>query len=175
MKAFANILTQVETDECPSVVGATLNPTWEQLKEAGYRRLTLEDTVPEGFRAAAWRYDDVDGETCRKTLVSSVNVADEAAAAEAAAAAAEIARQLAKPMALKGAENVFLGLCDQLEGRTTHEKLGFDELDAMVSGMSDQMAAAALGLKLLEVNAECVREGGVKWWDDCVWHPEIVA
>jgi len=85
-------------------------------------------------------------------------------------AAAEAARQAAKPAALKNAENNFLSLCDLLTAATNHTKLGFGELNTIISTLPMEQQLTA-GVKLLAVDAEAKREGGLQWWDDCVWHP----
>ena len=78
----------------------------------------------------------------------------------------------AKSAALKNAENNFLSLCDLLTSSTSHTKLGFTELYAIIE-LLPQEQQVVIGVKLLAVDAEAKREGGLKWWDDCVWHTDI--
>ena len=85
----------------------------------------------------------------------------------------EIDRQAAKPLVLRRVENNFLTFCDLLTGTTTHTKLGFDVLEAVTPQAGEVLNQLEIGERLLAIDAEGKREGGIKWWDDCVWHPEI--
>lgn len=87
--------------------------------------------------------------------------------------AEEDARQAAKPLVLKTCENSFLGLCDQLTGTNTHVKIGFDVIKMIIAELPLEYQVSA-SIQLLATDAELKREGGNLWWDDCVWHPEIV-
>jgi hypothetical protein len=89
-------------------------------------------------------------------------------------AAEEVARQAAKSAALKNAENNFLSLCDVLTAATNHAKLSFAELNAIIAAMPLEQQLV-IGVKLLAVDAEAKREGGLLWWDDCTWHPVIIS
>lgn len=55
-------------------------------------------------------------------------------------------------------------------------KLSFDQINAIIEPLmvSDANTAIVLGMRLLSIDAEAKREGGLKWWDDCEYHPEIV-
>jgi len=88
-------------------------------------------------------------------------------------AAAEAARQAAKPLVLKMSENSFLGLCDQLTGTNTHVKIGFNMIKMIIAELPLEYQVSA-SIQLLATDAELKREGGNLWWDDCVWHPEIM-
>lgn len=85
-----------------------------------------------------------------------------------AAADAEAARQAAKPDALKTAENNFFALCAALglEG-----KPGFATIQTTLDEMQDQQAAMLIALRLLAIDAEAKREGGLQWWNDAEVHP----
>ena len=98
----------------------------------------------------------------------------ESAAAAAAALEAEAARQLAKPLALKRAENNFFLLSAALF-QGSMEKRGFGDLGAAVEALTaaDPQTGIVLAVKLLSVDAEAKREGGLQWWDDAQFHPEI--
>ncbi len=85
-------------------------------------------------------------------------------------AAKEAAWQAAKPAALKAAENNFLSLCDLLTSSTSHTKLGFAEINSIIA-LLPQEQQVVIGIKLLAIDAEAKREGGLQWWDGCVWHP----
>jgi hypothetical protein len=136
-----------------------------------------ETPFPEG---AVWPVTlDMDG--TQMLIADGVlreKTAEEKAAFDAAKAVyesqAEIQRQLAKPLKLKAVENRFLALCDQLTGGTEHTKLGFDVLEAIVGQIADQNTKVMVAIELLAIDAEAKREGGNLWWDDCVWHQEIV-
>jgi len=174
LEPFCNLTSQTEVAALPHVLGATINPNWDQLKAAGYRQLTSEDSPSAGCRVTVWRYDDVDGETARKVKVTEVNIAEEAAAAEAARIAAEAARQAGKSLEQKTAENSFLSMCDTLTGTTNHVKVGFNELNSMVQSITNQTQVITVALQLLAINSECQRTGGLAWWNDVSWHPELV-
>lgn len=79
-------------------------------------------------------------------------------------------RQAAKSLTLREVEQNFMNLCAQLGSQ---EKLGFSEISAILDDMEDRNAAIVLSLKLLAIDAEGKREGGLNWWDDCAVHPEL--
>lgn len=95
----------------------------------------------------------------------------------------EAARQAAKSIELKTAENNFLNICDGLSGGTNHVRLGFAELEVYINAIQQWDARTDTTVKLLAVNSELQRtseveqnvSSGLLWWDDCVWHPEIVT
>lgn len=109
-----------------------------------------------------------------KKLVETTWVEMTAEEKAAVDAAEEVARQAAKPTVLKNAENNFLSLCDLLTASTNHAKLGFAEINALIE-LLPQEQQVIIGLKLLAVDAEAKREGGLKWWDDCSWHPVTLS
>jgi hypothetical protein len=111
------------------------------------------------------------GELREKTTAEKTAYAD---ASAAAAEAAEKARQEAKALVLKTVENNFLLICDSVTGTTTHTKLGFAELQQIGSQITDPVAKTELTLTLLSIDAQAKTEGGMEWWEDCIWHPEIV-
>ena len=41
--------------------------------------------------------------------------------------------------------------------------------------MTDAELKVQFAIALLSLDAELKREGGNTWWDDCVFHPEIVG
>ena len=155
----------------------------------------LHSNVPEGFDATKpYHYQFVDGVVVEKTEQEKASIdvflfvpakyrkevegywvemtAEEKAAVDAAE---ETARQMAKPLKLKIAENKFLAMCDQLTGTTSHTKLGFDELQLVLDQITDPNIKVMAALNLLAIDAEAKREGGLKWWDDCSWHQEIIG
>lgn len=68
-------------------------------------------------------------------------------------------------------QNQYLAMCDQLTGSSSHAKLGFTELQAVIVKMQESQPAQAMGLalQLLTLNAALVRCGGIQWWDNCEW------
>ena len=91
----------------------------------------------------------------------------------AQAVAKESAKQASKSLKLKQAENNFFILCTSmgLEGKPT-----FNEMNAGITSIqeTDPDAAVVLSLKLLAVDAEAKREGGLEWWDTAAWHSDII-
>ena len=125
------------------------------------------------MRGATWAHIVADGgreATAQETADWQAAQDAAALAAAEAAAQAEIDRQAAKPLKLKAVENRFFELCQLLFGDM--EKRGFaalsDELDAMSA--VDPQAAMVLSIKLLGIDAEGKREGGLNWWDDAIYH-----
>ena len=92
-----------------------------------------------------------------------------------AAAQAAVQFQADKSDALKSAENNFFYLCAALfAGDMT--KRGFAELTPVIESImaTNQAQGITLSLKLLAVDAEAKREGGLNWWDTATFHPEAV-
>lgn len=91
---------------------------------------------------------------------------------------AEQQRQNDKSIELKEAENNFILLCDALTGSTSHIKVGKPELEAIINNLPIN-GAMVMTLKLLvcdsDLNRIYLKEGKLNaWWDDCVWHQDIV-
>ena len=95
-------------------------------------------------------------------------------AMEAEIANAETTRQEAKSLALKAVENNFLALCDSLTSTTSHTKLTFAQIAAIGDAMTDQALHISIAIQLLSIDAEGKTIGGLSWWYDCAWHPEII-
>jgi hypothetical protein len=183
---YININTQ--QTEIPSTVGITKGVTWdnsqEMLKELGWRIRPELPPVEEGYERLSVVYVEGDGTTASAqytdTLIQDRLNAEEAARQALAAQQAQQAiideqnRQLNKPLELKKTENNFLLICEQLSGN--RNKLGFEELNTIIEGLlvSDQNTAVVLSIKLLSLDAAGKRLGGNLWWDDCVWHEDIV-
>ena len=195
-----NIVTQ--SPDKPDRIGPSMNPTPEQYRSAGWRHNEPLPTVADGYTRSPVKWVDSDGTNAiayfadvappaagymRVSGIEWTNVGTPQVAgvyqdrltseidAEAAAAQAqaEIDRQAAKSDALKGAENSYLNICQQLTGK--RDKLGFAELEAIVSSLmaTDPNTAVALTLRLLTIDAAGKREGGLKWWDDIQYHAEV--
>jgi hypothetical protein len=82
-------------------------------------------------------------------------------------------RQFNKSIELKTVENKFLLLCEQLCGSKT--KLGFDILENKITELlaTDPNTAIMLSVRLLSLDAEGKREGGLVWWNDIHWHNDL--
>jgi hypothetical protein len=128
--------------------------------------------VAPALKAVASEYLIIDDGVLREKTTEEKTAYDVAQAA--ATLAAHEARQEAKPLALKTAENNFLLICDALTGSTSHAKLTFAQLAQAGESITDTTQRVSLTLQLLSIDAEAKREGGLAWWDDCEWHPEIV-
>jgi hypothetical protein len=120
MKNFANIYTNEEADTRPAVpatistkVGLTTSPTPEQQEEwyraKGWRKPVSEDKPSVGCRITKTKVVDTgDGLTCRISIVSQINIADELAAQDAANAKATEDRRKAMVEYLCQSESVRL-------------------------------------------------------------------
>lgn len=154
-------------------IGEFSNTSTDQLKiVSGQLMMKTEEELRIQSLPAKYRKDggiDADGNQTwiEKTPEEKAQAdADE----EAARKAAEQAMQDGKPLALKAAENRFLTMCDQLTGTTSHTKLGFAVLQAIIEQIADPSTKMAAALQLLAIDAEAKREGGLLWWDSCTWH-----
>jgi phosphatidate phosphatase PAH1 len=87
---------------------------------------------------------------------------------------AETTRQEAKSDSLKAVENNFLALCDSLTSTTSHTKLTFAQIASIGDAMTDQALHISIAIQLLSIDAEGKTLGGLSWWYDCAWHPEII-
>jgi len=87
---------------------------------------------------------------------------------------AETTRQEAKSASLKAVENNFLALCDSLTSTTSHTKLTFAQIASIGDAMTDQALHISIAIQLLSIDAEGKTLGGLSWWYDCAWHPEII-
>jgi hypothetical protein len=99
---YVNIRTREQSDSLSqsmpaNVLIATPESIWDYRKADGWRLVdTNQIALPTpGWRVTAYRGDDIDGETARLTIVTQVNIADEAAAA--AIAASNMAIQAVAP------------------------------------------------------------------------------
>lgn len=143
-----------------------INATPEQRLAAGFRPYTPA-TAPEGERITEAHIEH-DATEAWQVIDATVNIAAEQAADEAA-------HQAAKSDALKAVENRFISFCEQLTGQRV--KAGFGSLRAVIESMAanpDTTAQAlVIAAQLTAINDEGFREGGLHWWDDCVWHEEV--
>jgi hypothetical protein len=159
--------------ERPDAIGNVISPNDETLIARGWRYEPEVPPIAEGYTRLSIRLAEGDGRTGAWVVADRLTTEIEAEKA-AAEAQAETERQAAKSDALKGAENAYLTICQQLTGK--RNKLGFAELEAIITGLmaTDPNTAVALTLRLLTVDAAGKREGGNKWWDDISWHQEVV-
>jgi hypothetical protein len=147
----------------------TVENSWDLLNQLGFRKCPEVVPVAEGYVRIGdpvlveddgdfgkWEYNDITQ-----------------AEYDAQQVQRELDRQAAKPAALKVVERRFLDLCETLSGQRA--KLGFAYISATIEAMmsTDPTMATALSLRLLAIDAEGKREGGLAWWDDCADHPEV--
>jgi hypothetical protein len=161
-----------QSTEIPAQIGNVVSPNEETLIGLGWRYEPAIPPVAEGYVRQSIRLVEGDGVTGAWEVVDRLQ--SELDAEEAAAQAqAETDRQAAKSDALKHAESDYLTICQQLTG--SRAKLGFAELEAIVSGLmaTDPNTAVALTLRLLTIDAAGKREGGLRWWDDIHDHAEV--
>jgi len=60
-----------------------------------------------------------------------------------------------------------------ITGTTSHTKLSFTQIKVIIEAMPVEQQPL-VSIKLLAIDAELKREGGNLWWDDCIWHPELI-
>lgn len=115
----------------------------------------------------------------RRILVAVTAGPDAVARAKEALAANETARQLAKSVPLRLAENAFYTVCEQVltaagEDPSGKRKLSIDELAFYIQRVKESNFAVAveLSINLLTVDASLKRYDPL-WWDDAAWHPEV--
>ena len=104
---YANINTKQVTETLPRIIDATVDPTMEQLNAVGWRTVVAEDAAPEGCYITAQGIAEIDGTTCKLTVVAYSDPATEEAARQAAVVAARQARIDAMPQGLKDAARMF--------------------------------------------------------------------
>lgn len=164
---YANIKTGEIVDSLPKVIeteiGTTHNPTIEIAATIGWRCIVAIPEPPEGYKVNGWTFDDLDGINCNLVISDMENIAEE-------------------NLKVNGdrwlLENRYIACCDQLRtvlGQTPNRiKLGFAELVPM---MAQLKAVSSLGYSDLRDNMDMLNMALIrydtKWWDDCVWHPEV--
>ena len=77
---FANIITEEITDTLPKQIGATWNPTFEQLAAIGWRDVVSVDEPDVGYRLVKRGIMELSPTTCKLTVAASVSIADEQSA-----------------------------------------------------------------------------------------------
>ena len=143
-------------------IDGVYNPTREQKLAAGFRDPVDPPPVQDGYTRISATWTDDDGQRGKWVVVDrlTADIEAEAKAADLAANGVRYALQ-----------NRYLQMCDQLTGGTAHVKLGFAELEAVIKGLmaTDPQTAMVLSVELLTLDAALKREGGLQWWDNCVW------
>lgn len=152
-----------------NVQGATL----AECESIGWRRLAETVQPPAGMTATAWGVEEIDGHTCKVVCTSWVDPVEEERKRKEAEEEAERQRQLNKSLDQKIAENGFLSICDTLTQSTSHAKLSFDQLRAIINTLPNEQQVYFF-MQLQANDSQLQREAGLKWWDDVIWHPEIV-
>ena len=149
--------------EIPMHIGNTKAPGFDILKNYGWR--VADETIPleDGFERI-WLQDwnDMDKAIPLDALISDRLERERLANVEANRERWTL-------------ENNFLLLCDSLTNSDTHTKLGFPEIEVIMTGLmeSNQTLAVQLSLKLLMLDS-ALKRYDLLWWDSCEWHPEIV-
>lgn len=69
---YGNINTQIRQDALPTIIGATLNPSWDQCSAIGWRLITEVVNPPEGMVATAWNLEALEGDinNCKDVCVA---------------------------------------------------------------------------------------------------------
>ena len=137
------------------------NNTAAKIRDGG-RIAPVKPPVADGYQRVSELFVDADGVNGRWEVVDRLKTEIEAEQRTADLVANHDLYEL---------QNQYLAICDQLTGSTTHAKLGFAELEAIVEGLmaTDPQTAMGLSVRLLTLNAALVRAGGVQWWDNCEW------
>ena len=120
-----------------------------------------------------WRIYTIEEKQAVDDAEEAANEAQEAIN-EANMIEAEANMQLNKSLALKSVENNFLLLCEQLLGSRVKASFGYLNTALTTLLAMDQGLAVVLSIKLLALDAEGKREGGLNWWDTITWHDDIV-
>jgi hypothetical protein len=148
-----------QSTNVPSQLGDTKAPGFDILKNYGWR--IADETIPleEGYERI-WLQDwnDMDRALPLDTLISDRLERERLANLEA-----NRDRWLL--------ENNFLLLCDSLTNTTEHAKLGFPEIEVIITGLmeTNQTVAVQLSLKLLMLDS-ALKRYDLLWWDSCEWH-----
>jgi len=168
---YYNINTKAKSDTLPRLPN-TLNTNWNNYRtaymDAGWREC-IEGVIPEGkTEIPNTPRDYVQGEN--PEIVNEIIYCETPEEKEVREALEEQERQNNKPQALKAVENSFYELCNLIFGDYT--KRGFDEIKVALENLLavDPNTSVVLSVKLLGIDAEGKREGGLQWWDDAVRH-----
>jgi hypothetical protein len=147
--------------ECPNPLEGVYNPPDALKFGCGYRLVPVMPLVQDGYTRVSHTLVDDDGEWGKWEVVDrpTADIEAEQRAADLAANGTRYALQ-----------NQYMTLCGQLTGQAPC-KLGFAELQAIITAMqaTDPATAMGLALQLLTLDAALKREGGLQWWDQCVW------
>lgn len=156
-----NIDTQ--STEIPNRIGATMTPDFDTLKYYNWR--IADETIPleEGYERK-WIQDP---DNTFGAIPIDTSIAERLERERLQNVEANRERWTL--------ENQFIELCDQLTNRSSHMKLGFPELNAIITQSMevDQSMAIKASLTLLMLDA-ALKRYEMLWWEKCEWHPEVV-
>lgn len=154
-------MTIQDITNCPNPLNGIYNPTAEMKYAAGYRIVPPLPVVEDGYKRVSAELVDDDGVWAKWVVIDRLTTDIEREAREA---------DLAANGVLYSLQNQYMTLCGQLTGQAPC-KLGFAELQSIITGMQSTNPEMAMGLalQLLTLDAALKREGGLKWWDACKW------
>ena len=158
MKRFANLISQTEIDNLPDIA----DTSWQNLTLMGYRWLIQEDEPEPGFRAMSWRYDDLDGQNCKRTITESLDI--------------EIEEDMYRKR--YAMENLYLIVCDMISYRSGHIKLDSLETATYMSALRDvDNTQYRRMIDAMQFISQALSYYDNKWWDTVVYRDaeDIVA
>jgi len=165
--------TPIIITDNPTAASNISNPTHKDFIAAGW--LEYAPCTQANVKTSEWQiisgcYVEVPTDTWTEAELIQREI-DRKVDADTRSAQEEQARQLAKSLALRTAENRFLAMCDLLTNSTSHAKLSFAQIETIIKSLPLEQQPL-VSIELLAIDAELKREGGLLWWDDCVWHEE---
>ena len=167
---YINLKTKEKRDKLPKKLktpsGVTYSPNDKDGRHAGWYPIEYV-AVPSGHVLVNHRYD-VGGDVAVESGELVTQAEYDALIATQAAASAQ-AVQDAKSDSLKEAENNFFTLCATIG---LAGKPDFSTISAAIDTIkeTDFATATELALKLLAIDAQAKREGGLDWWDSAAVH-----
>ena len=155
--SFLNVVTKQEWAELPQSkkyadgsikTGGTTLADWQG---DGWRNYLGRETPAPDMHVLSWKIQD-DGTDARYLIDQQITEEEWQQQQAEEAARQEAERQAAKPLKLKTCENNFLIWCDTLTGGTSHTKLGFDEIKAIIATLQPEQQVM-LAAQLQAVNS----------------------
>jgi hypothetical protein len=140
------------------------HPTLAIMAPDGWRLVSSKAEPESGWRVTKWNVLLNDGgETVRLEIEEQENIA---------------AVELAANGERWALDNRYIGYCDQLRvalgGQQTKTKLGFEELEPMMLTLKAASLQSYNDLRdAMQVANSALIRFDVRWWDNCVWHPEV--
>jgi len=162
------------TKDMPRDIGASFNCKAPQWIAAGWRGIVLQEQVPEGFRATAWKVTDDDGATCNLAIASAVNIAAEAEAQAIAEQQAYIA-DLNRNGKYYTLQNAYLLLCESVTGK--REKIAGETMAVIIQQTKQADAKQGDALEsAFSFLSQAMTYYSNKWWDEVQYRdvPELV-